>query len=268
MPGIFMHLLLHARFQSTTDKREDLGKSKPVKTLKVSDNGLIRIIQSLRRTIDGIKWKRSSRIWEKYDHIRTYQSEDISRKSEYVHKVVQRLRPDIVWDMGANTGEFSLIAASEGGFVVSIDSDPACTELLYQRLSEKDSKKRVLPLTMDLANPSPGLGWDSRERLSLRERGPADLILALALIHHLVLSNCVPLSRIAKWLSDLARYVLIEFVPPSDPMVQKLLRNHRGEHLPYSAVEFQSAFGRCFDFEDKCILTNGRILHLCRCKAK
>jgi hypothetical protein len=76
----------------------------------------------------------------------------------------------------------------------------------------------------------------------------------------------VPLSRIADWLSDLARYALIEFVPPSDPMVQKLLRNHRGEHLPYSAEEFQASFGMHFDFEDKCILTNGRTLYLWKSK--
>jgi hypothetical protein len=265
-PGIFMHMFMHARLQSAADKKEDLGTVKPERTLTVSDRGLMGIIRSLRRTIHGIKWRRFSRIWEDYDHIRTYQPEDIELKSEYVSTVMHRLRPGIVWDLGANTGEFSLIAASAGAFVASIDSDPACTEHLYQRLSGADGRKRVLPLTMDLANPSPGLGWDSRERLSLRERGPADLILALALVHHLVLSNCVPLSRIADWLSDLARYALIEFVPPSDPMVQKLLRNHRGEHLPYGAEEFQSAFGMCFDFEDKRILKNGRTLYLWKSK--
>ncbi|MCK4604899.1 MAG: SAM-dependent methyltransferase, partial [Deltaproteobacteria bacterium] len=187
-PGLFMHLTLHARFQDVSDRKEDIGKAKLDKKLKVSDRGLIGLIRSLHRTIEGIKWKRFSKIWEKYGEIRTYEAEDVAQKSEYVDRVVQRLQPNMVWDLGANTGEFSLIAASHGSFVVSIDGDPACTEHVYQRLSRESGLKGILPLTMDLANPSPSLGWDNRERLSLRDRGPADLVLALALVHHLVLS--------------------------------------------------------------------------------
>ncbi|MEA3222466.1 MAG: SAM-dependent methyltransferase, partial [Thermodesulfobacteriota bacterium] len=189
-PGLFMHLTLHARFQDAADRKEDIGKAKLDKKPKVSDRGLIGLVRSLQRTVAGIKWKRSSRIWEEYGEIRTYEAEDVSQKSEYVNRVVQRLQPNMVWDLGANTGEFSLIAASHGSFVVSIDGDPACTEHVYQRLSRESGLKGILPLTMDLANPSPSLGWDNRERLSLRDRGPADLVLALALMHHLVLSCC------------------------------------------------------------------------------
>jgi len=167
-----------------------------------------------------------------------------------------------VWDLGANTGEFSLIAASHGAFVVSIDGDPACTEYLYKKASSGDESKRILPLTMDLANPSPGLGWDSRERLSLTARGPADLVLALALLHHLVLSACVPLSMIARWLGALGEHVLVEFVPSDDPMVQKLIRNRRGEHLPYDLQIFQASFGEIFRFQDEMTLPNGRTLFL------
>ncbi len=185
-PGLFMHLTLHARFQDAADRKEDIGKAKSAQKPKVNDRGLIGLVRSLQRTVAGIKWKRSSRIWEEYGEIRSYQAEDVSMKSEYVGRVVQRLQPNIVWDLGGNTGEFSFIAASEGAFVVSIDGDPACTEYLYQRVSGDNGTKRVLPLTMDLANPSPGLGWDGNERSSLRDRGPADLVLALALIHHLV----------------------------------------------------------------------------------
>ena len=170
----------------------------------------------------------------------------------------------MVWDLGANTGEFSLIAASHGAFVVSIDGDPACSEYLYQKVLSGKGVKGVLPLTMDLANPSPGLGWDSRERLSLRDRGPADLVLALALIHHLVLSSCVPLGLTAQWLSSLGKNLLVEFVPPEDPMVKKLLQNRGEEHLAYNLDVFERSFGEFFDFEDKTELENGRILFLCK----
>ena len=265
-PGLFMHLTLHARFQDAADRKEDIGKAKSVKKPKVNDRGLIGLVRSLQRTVAGIKWKRSSRIWEEYGEIRAYQAEDVARKSEYVDRVVHRLQPKMVWDLGSNTGEFSLITASHGAFVVSIDGDPACTEHLYQRLSQEDGTKGVLPLTMDLANPSPGLGWDSRERLSLQDRGPADLVLALALIHHLVFSCCVPMLRIAEWFANLTNHVLVEFVPLSDPMVQKLLRNRGDEHLPYNLEEFQSSFGKFFDFVDRVTLQNGRTLFLCKRK--
>jgi ribosomal protein L11 methylase PrmA len=262
-PGLFMHLTLHARFQDVSDRKEDIGKAKLDKKPKVSDRGLIGLIRSLHRTIEGINWKRFSKIWEKYGEIRTYEAEDVAQKSEYVDRVVQRLQPNMVWDLGANTGEFSLIAASHGSFVVSIDGDPACTEHVYQRLSRESGLKGILPLTMDLANPSPSLGWDNRERLSLRDRGPADLVLALALVHHLVLSCCVPFSRIAEWFANLTNHVLVEFVPPNDPMVQ-LLRNRGDEHLPYNLEVFQSSLGEFFDFVNRDTLQNGRTLFLCK----
>jgi hypothetical protein len=94
-------------------------------------------------------------VWKEYSEIRSYDSEDVAGKSEYVEKIIKRLGPKVVWDLGANTGEFSLIAASCGSFVVSIDGDPVCTESLYQKVSRTEGPKGILPLTMDLANPSP-----------------------------------------------------------------------------------------------------------------
>lgn len=262
LPGLFMHLTLHARFQDRADRKEDLGKGVTVRTPKVSDMGLMGILRSLRRVIMGIQWKRSSKIWEAYEDIRAYQAEDVAAKSEYVNKIIRRLRPEIVWDLGANIGEFSVIAAAGGAFVVSVEGDPACVEHLYQRVTHTKEIKHVLPLAMDLANPSPGLGWDSCERFSLKERGPSDLLLALALIHHLVFSSCVPLAGIAKWLAGLTKYALVEFVPPTDPMVGKLLQNRGTNHLPYDLNTFLSSFNRFFQEEDQKTLNNGRILYL------
>jgi len=138
-------------------------------------------------------------------------------------------------------------------------------ESLYGKISAT-REKNILPLVMDLANPSPGLGWDGCERFSLRDRGPADLILALALVHHLVLSSYVPLGMVARWFSGLSEHVLVEFVPPKDPMVQKLLRNRTDEHLPYDEAAFRSNFEQVFRFVDSETLDNGRTLHLCRRK--
>ena len=264
-PGLLMHLIMHARAQNMADRKEDIGKETSVKKAKVNDRGLIGILRSLHKTVEGIKWKRTSEVWEEYGEIRTYQAEDVANKSHYVDRVVKRLQPEVVWDLGANTGEFSLIAASHGGFVVSIDGDPACTEHIYEKSTkEGDRGKRILPLTMDLANPSPGLGWRSQERMGLEDRGPADLVLALALVHHLVLSSCIPLSLIAEWFGSLGKYLLVEFVPRSDPMVKKLLANRGEEHLPYNLDLFLADFQKIFDFVDQTDLHNGRLLFLCK----
>ncbi|HOO90267.1 MAG TPA: hypothetical protein PLA74_05535 [Syntrophales bacterium] len=265
-PGIFMHLVLHARFQAAADRKEDIGRSEQERKPKLSDSRLIALIRSLKRAVEGIRWKRSSAIWEEYGDIRTYGTGDVSRKAAYVEQAVEKLNPGVVWDLGSNTGEFSHIAASRGAFVVSIDGDPACMEFLYTKNSVPEGGRPILPLVMDLANPSPGLGWDGHERFNLRDRGPADLVLALALIHHLVLSSCVPLEMVARWFSSLGEHVLVEFIPPGDPMVQKLLSSRVDEHLPYDEAAFRSSFEQVFRFIDSMTLDNGRSLFLCQRK--
>jgi len=132
-----MHLTLHARFQGLADRKKHIGQSKSVRKPKVSEHGLIGLIRSLHRTIKGIKWNHFSKIWKDYREIRTYNTEDVARKSEYVDSVVRRLKPNMVWDLGSNTGEFSLIAASYGAFVVSVDGDPDCTEFQYKKAFPK-----------------------------------------------------------------------------------------------------------------------------------
>jgi hypothetical protein len=260
-PRLFMHLKLHARAQLTADRRDNLNRNRTRKKPQVSDLGLIGLIRSLRRTIEGLRWKPRSRIWDQYLNLRTYSEKDISTKTRFIRDAVGRAGPATVWDLGANTGEHSMISAASGAFVVSIDGDPACTEHVYRQILPGGHKIRsILPLTMDLANPSPGLGWKGMERLSLTDRGPADLVLALALVHHLVLTSYVPLSMIAAWFAELGRNAVVEFVPPDDGMVQKLLRNRNGGHLPYDQNTFQTGFGRFFEVLDRVTLENGRIL--------
>ena len=77
---------MHAHAQKTADKKENIGKNKSAKTVKISDRGLLGVIRSLRRTIEGISWKRYSKIWEDYEDIRSYSSEDVSEKSDFVNK--------------------------------------------------------------------------------------------------------------------------------------------------------------------------------------
>jgi hypothetical protein len=132
--------------------------------------------------------------------------------------------------------------------VVSFDIDPAAVERNYRRArSEQD--RNILPLLLDLSNPSPGQGWAGRERLSLEERGPAGALLALALVHHLAIGHNLPLERIAGYLSRLGRRLVIEFVPKSDSQVQRLLLSRPDIFPNYTKEGFEAAFCRHFDIQ-------------------
>jgi hypothetical protein len=129
--------------------------------------------------------------------------------------------------------------------VIAFDIDPAAVERNYRAVRDAD-ERAILPLLADLANPSPALGWAHRERRSLEERGPADALLALALVHHLAIGRNVPLERIAEYFARLGRGLVIEFVPKSDGQVQRLLRSREDVFADYHREGFEAAFGRYF----------------------
>ena len=123
-------------------------------------------------------------------------------------------------------------------------------------------KLRILPLVLDLSNPSGGTGWANRERASLSERGPADLTLALALIHHLAIGNNVPFERIADFLAETGRTLVIEFVPKDDSQVQRMLATREDVFAEYTAEAFERAFARHFRLISKAsIRESGRTIY-------
>lgn len=259
-PGIFMHIAMHSYFQQRSEQRENLELSPAPKAATMSERALVSLIRSLRHTVEKITWQSKSPIWTDYAALRTYEKDDLRRKSGFVEEIIGFVNPGLVWDLGSNTGEYSLLAAAKGAFVVSVDSDPACTESLYKKITRGPSAKRILPLHMDLSNPSSPLGWAGKERKSLAERGPADLTLALALIHHLVFSCLVPLPKVAEWFSEITRHLVIEFVPIEDPMVRVLLKDRNNEFHPYSEELFKSSFQEYFTIAREQRLNNGRTL--------
>ena len=132
--------------------------------------------------------------------------------------------------------------------MVSFDVDPAAVERNYRRV-RSEGETGILPLLLDLTNPSPGQGWAGRERLSLEERGPADAVLALALIHHLAIGHNLPLERIAAYLSRLGRLLIIEFVPKSDSQVQRLMLSRPDIFPGYTKEGFEAAFRRHYEIQ-------------------
>ena len=154
----------------------------------------------------------------------------------------------VVWDLGANTGEYSRAAREAGAQVIAFDIDPAAVERNYRHV-RSSGESGILPLLLDLANPSPAQGWAHSERLSLEQRGPADVLMALALVHHLAIGRNIPLDRIASFLSRLGRALIIEFIPKSDVQVQRLLRNRADVFPGYTVEGFEEAFRRHFRIE-------------------
>ena len=186
----------------------------------------------------------------------------MKEKIELVTEYLDYLKPSSVWDLGANTGIFSRIASYKNILTVSIDGDPNCVENNYLQALER-GEKSILPLWIDLNNPSPGIGWENEERKSLWKRGPAETILALALIHHLAISNNVPLAKIALLFRNTCHSLIIEFVPKSDSMTQKLLESRQDIFPDYTQKAFEDEFSQFFEIikSDK-VGDSERILYL------
>ncbi len=178
---------------------------------------------------------------------------------------VEREPLRLVWDLGANTGRYSRIAAEGGAYVLAIDSDQAAVELLYREL-RSEGERRILPLAVDLASPSPALGWRGQERRPLERRGRPDLTLALAVVHHLSIAANVPLREVVDWLASLGGSLVVEFPHREDPMVQTLLAGKRdGLHADYERASFERLLAEAFDVERAETLASGtRTLYFAR----
>jgi SAM-dependent methyltransferase len=177
--------------------------------------------------------------------------------------VLDRLRPARVLDIGANTGLYSLMAAEAGARVVALDSDAASIDALW-RTAQRDGQP-VTALVANIARPTPAAGWRNREQLSLLERlhGRFDMVLMLAVIHHLILREQVPLGLIADLCFRLTRrWLLVEWVPPSDPMFQEWLRGRDDLYGHLSEDDLNQAFASLFNVADRAVLGNGRVLLL------
>ena len=195
-----------------------------------------------------MKWKVKGTEWGEYYKHLNYSNEAFSSKKHIVTDFLDRTRPKTLWDLGANTGVFSRIASKKGIQTISFDLDPIAVEENYLQCF-KEGQLNILPLLVDLTNPSPALGWEHRERLSLIERGPADMVMALALIHHLAISNNIPLERAALFFTQLCSFLVIEFIPKTDSQVQRLLATREDIFPNYTQENFEKAFSKCFSIQ-------------------
>ncbi len=244
--NLLTHLHLHAAAQrryagETVNKASVSGRMS-----KVSFQGLI---DSLQSAVRKLAWKPAGTEWGGYYSDTNYSAEALEHKKQVVAGYLERIQPQNVWDLGANTGLFSRLASERGLLTLAFDVDPAAVEINYRQCVEK-KETHLLPLWLDLTNPSPGIGWQNRERMSLVERGPADTIVALALVHHMAISNNVPLPELAAFFACLCHNLIVEFVPKADSQVQRLLATREDIFPDYTPEGFQRAFCQYFRIED------------------
>jgi len=256
---LLTHIHLHAVAQKRySDKKVKLASSHQ----EVNKNGILGIISSLESFIRQINWNPEGTDWADYDSTHNYADASIEHKKEIVTTYIERVRPETVWDLGANTGVFSRLASQQMIHTVAFDIDPGAVELNY-RQSVADKEQYLLPLILDLTNPSPNLGWHNQERGSLFKRSTPDLLLALALVHHLAIANNISLEHIARFMADLAQWLVIEFIPKEDPQTQRLLSSREDIFEDYTRKRFEEIFSIYFQITDSVVIKNSdRTLYL------
>jgi hypothetical protein len=238
--SLFFHIHLHAKSKIYyADKAVDTSR------YKISQFSFRSILDNLESAIRRLTWRPEHTEWAGYYEDTNYSANAFEHKKKLVAEFLDQINPKRVWDLGANDGLFSRIASDRGITTISFDIDPAAVEKNYLKCIEKN-ETNILPLLLDLTNPSPGLGWQNEERLSLGQRGPADTALALALIHHLAISNNLPFKKIADFLQKICSSLIIEFVPKTDSQVLRLLATRKDIFTEYKQELFEKEFNHYF----------------------
>jgi len=255
--GLLTHIHLHAGAQ-----KKYAGEEVKSRGGSMSRQALTGLIESLESTIKKLEWKPGGTEWGNYYDITNYSDAAFEHKKQLVSEWTKRLQPAQVWDLGANNGVFSRVASDGTSYVVSWDIDPTAVEQNYRQVKVEKNDK-LLPLLLDLTNPSPAIGWANRERDSFGARGPADMALALAVIHHLAISNNVPLSQLADFFAETTKWLVIEFVPKSDSQVKKLLASREDIFPTYTREGFEAAFKKRFKIHEAVSVNESeRVLYL------
>jgi SAM-dependent methyltransferase len=259
--GVFGHVYLHAKLDaraahSDRDVKRDLRSAGFSKQLIAANMG------KLEKLVRRLDWNPPRTVWSDYRANTSYSDADDAAKVAFVQRSVAGRRWPLAWDVGANDGRYSRIAAEHADYVLALDADAACVEGLYRALRDEGSTT-ILPLLMNVVDPSPGLGWAGRERSPLPDRGRPDLVLCLAVVHHVVISGNVPIREFLGWLRSLGSALVIEFPTRDDPMVKRLIEAKREHtHDDYRRDLFERDLSELFDVADSTELPSAtRILY-------
>jgi precorrin-6B methylase 2 len=242
--GVLAHVYLQAKAQkaynsTTRNVRADLQKAG-------FDRRIIKAnAERLRSLVAGLQWHPAQSTWSDYLKCGHYEASDAEQKRAFVTSVVATREWHLAWDIGCNVGVFSRIAAERATYVVAMDADHLAVDKLYRAL-KLERATNILPLVVNVTDPPPNLGWRNLERKRITERGQPELVLALALIHHVVIGGNIPMAEFVQWLRDIGGDLVIEFVTREDPMVVTLLRNKEDHYADYDTEAFERELGARF----------------------
>ncbi len=241
---LLTHIHLHAKSQ-----KHFANKTINKNAHKINRQTLLALIDNLETAITKLKWQTGNTEWGEYYSFTNYSAKALDYKKRIIADFLDKIKPKIVWDIGANSGLFSRIASSKRSQTISFDIDPAAVEKNYLQCKQ-NHETNILPLFLDLTNPSPDIGWANQERMSLIKRGPADTVMALALIHHLAISNNLPFKNIACFFNKICKTLIIEFIPKIDSNVQKLLSTRADIFPDYTQQSFENEFTKYFNIQN------------------
>jgi ribosomal protein L11 methylase PrmA len=249
--GVLKHVALHSAVDArTADKGEgSRATGEHLRQSGFSEAVATAAVKNVGALVRKLRWKPGESHWTTYQKTSTYSDAQRERKKAFVLEAVGHQRAKLLLDLGCNDGTYSLLAQDEADYVVALDNDEQTIDLMYRRLrAERNSK--ILPLVMDLTDPSPAIGWRSQERPSFLERAKPEAVLALALLHHLAIGANVPLPEVVSWLHSLGGRLVVEFVGPDDPMSQRLLSNKPAGLFPdYRREVFEKLLHERFEIE-------------------
>ena len=261
-PGMFKHVFVQSFFQTGFQADNPELKSS-FQSLKFSLDHVNALVRAIKKVITQLHQSSSQRHWVEYSENRSYTSQEIEAKQKFVDKHLENIRPHSVWDLGCNTGEFSFIARKYSDLVIAADADPESVNHLYRHCRQNDISG-ILPLVLDVTNPTPGLGWNNLARQGFLNRGKPTIVLMLALLHHLCFTHNVPFAYVFDLLLVVeAKNVIIEFVPKSDPMVKKLLANREDVYPWYNLPAFETEAFKHFSLVDRHELPAGKRVLYC-----
>lgn len=243
--------------------------SKETKKISLSKQNLINMLDMMIRQIEKLKTKSINTEWGTYYDNTNYTKLADKRKIELVETYLEKINikdEDVIFDLGANDGKYSRLAAKLGAKTISFDIDTNAVSQNYKNI-KVNKEKNILPLILDCTNPSPDLGFALEERLGITKRGNRKCIMALAFIHHMAISNNVSFDMIASWFSKLGEYLIIEFVPKNDSQVQKLLKTRKDIFNHYNEKEFEEVFKNYYEIVEKNKIDDStRIIYLMKVK--
>lgn len=252
--GVLPHVVFPAWAEAAAIKHE--ARAKNISPSRQSATIVLGLVRGLQNTVGRLSSPPARTVWSDYEKTHSYNDTDAAAKKDFVRRCAAGQRWRLAWDLGCNTGVYAAVCAEYADYVVATDGDHDAVENLY--LAQRaQNNKNILPLIMNLANMSPGQGWAGKERAAFERRGSPDLVMCLALIHHLRITANIPLTLILDWLRELNAALIIEFVGRDDEMTQKLLHGKSETYDDYNQAAFEAAVTERFIIARTAKLKNG-----------